>query len=127
MLDSLIPLKHPSGATFGHEELVSLLLMKFQTAGNGAHGLLFQKVWAVLLISFYPPCELVSYCHIVLSKSNDIFEKFIYVLRNSTQCGTNLLSFAVECDEEENYVDIGLELYDGLLQEQRTKVLQLIV
>jgi hypothetical protein len=124
ILKSLIPVRHhPSGAIFGEEELVRLLLMKFQVAGNGAHGLLFQKLWLLLLLSFYPPCELGSYCNIVLGKSNEIFDKFIYLLGNISPEGTNLLSFAVGPDDEEETVDIGMEMYEALLQEQRAKVI----
>ena len=123
ILQSLIPLKHPSGAIFGEKELVSLLLMKFQAAGNGAHGLLFQKLWVLLLLSFYPPFKLASYSNIVLSKSNEIFNKCIYLLGNISPDGRNLISFAVGCDEEEETVDIGVETYEALLQEQRKKVI----
>jgi hypothetical protein len=123
ILASLFPLKHPSGAIFGERELVCLLLMKFQAAGNGAHGLLFQKLWVLLLLSFYPPCNSVSYCNIVLGKSNEIFDRFIYMLRNLSPDGTNLLSFAVECDEEEETLDVGIEMYETLLRDQRAKVI----
>ena len=122
ILKSLIPLKHHSGAIFGEEEMVHLLQMKFQAAGNGAHGLLFQKLWVLLLLSFYPPCELASYCNVVLRKSNEIFNQLIYILKNVSPDGTNLLSFAVGYDEDEETVDIGVGMYEALLQEQRTKV-----
>ena len=123
MLESLIPLKHPSGAIFGERELVCLLLKKFHAAGNGAHGLLFQKLWMLLLLSFYPPCNSASYCNIVLGKSNEIFDNFIYMLRNLSPDGTNLLSYAVECDEEEVTLDVGIEMYEALLRMQRSKVI----
>mmetsp|Transcript_14453 Transcript_14453/g.31345 ORF Transcript_14453/g.31345 Transcript_14453/m.31345 type:complete len:1131 (-) Transcript_14453:272-3664(-) len=120
-LQTLLPLKLPSGADFGEEELISLYLLKFQVAGNGAHGLLFQKSWALLLVSFYPPCQLTSCYNIVLGKSNAIFSKVIYLLQNMLPDGTNVLSYEVGYDEEEETVDIGADMHGALLQEQRTK------
>lgn len=122
VLQSLLPVKLPSGNVFGGEELISLLLLKFQVAGNGAHGLLFQKLWAMLLLSFYPPSQLPTCSNIVLRKSNAIFSKLVYVLKNANHDGTNLLSYEVEYDDDEETVDIGADMYESLLQEQRAKV-----
>lgn len=118
-LRSLLPLKLPSGADFGEEEFIELYLLKFQVAGNGAHGLLFQKLWALLLLSFYPPCQLTSCCNAVLGKSNVIFNKSIYVLKNLDANGTNLLSYDVGYDEEEETIDVGA----AETLEQRRKVI----
>jgi len=116
MLQSLLPLKD-----FGEEEFISLLLLKFEVAGNGAHGLFFQKLWALFLLSLYPPCNLTSCSNIVLGKSNSIFQKFLYVLSNvDNSLATNVLSYEV-CGEEEETVDICAENYEALLQEQRMK------
>mmetsp|Transcript_27442 Transcript_27442/g.46712 ORF Transcript_27442/g.46712 Transcript_27442/m.46712 type:complete len:540 (-) Transcript_27442:98-1717(-) len=121
LLQSLLPLTTSSGAVFGEEELVHLYLMKWKVAGNGAHGLLFQKLWALLLLSFYPPCQLASCCNTVLAKSNTIFNIFVYVIKNTNRDGTNVLSYEVGYGEEEETVDTGAEIYEAMLQEQRTK------
>lgn len=116
-LQSLLPTKLPSGAIFGEEEWISLYLLKFQVAGNGAHGLLFQKLWAVLLLSVYPS-------PFTIKQSNQIFDKLLYVLRNLSPNGSNVLSYEVACDDEEDY-DIshtGAEAFERAMQEQRTKV-----
>jgi len=120
-LQTLLPLTLASGAVFGEEELISLYLLKFQVAGNGAHGMLFQKLWALLLLSFYPRCQLASCCNTVIRKSNAIFNIFIYVLKNANPNDTNVLSYEVGYDEEEETVEIGADIYEALLQEQRTK------
>lgn len=117
----LLPVILPSGATFGEEELITLYTNKFQIAGNGAHGLLLQKMWALLLLSFYPPCQLV-YGGIVLQKSNKIFRILIYMLKNVKPNGDNLLSYEVGFNEDEETVDIGADTYDLLQQGVRAKV-----
>mmetsp|Transcript_19996 Transcript_19996/g.37613 ORF Transcript_19996/g.37613 Transcript_19996/m.37613 type:complete len:487 (-) Transcript_19996:206-1666(-) len=114
-----LPLKLPSGAVFGEEEFISLYTGKFQVAGNGAHGLLYQKLWALLLLSFYPPCQLASCCNTVLRKSKTIFNIFISVLKNVHPNGTNLLSYEVGCGDDEESIYIGEDFYDALLQGQR--------
>ena len=102
--------------------MISLYLDKFQVAGNGAHGLLIQKLWALLLLSFYPPCPLPTCSNSVLGKSNEIFGRVVYLLENVNADGSNLLSYEVGCDEEEETVGIGSEAYEVLLQEQRATV-----
>jgi hypothetical protein len=63
------------------------------------------------------------YCKIVLGKSNEIINQLIYILSSVSPDGTNLLSFAVGYDEDKETVDIAVEMYEALLQEQRTKVI----
>lgn len=116
-----LPLTLPSGAVFGEGELVSLYLRKFQVAGNGAHGLLFQKLWALLLLSFYPPCRSPR-SDAVLRESNAIFNIFTVLLKNVSKDGTNVLSYEIGYDDEEEPCHIGEDFYESLLQEQRTKV-----
>ena len=112
---SLFPAKIQSGARFGDEEWISLYLLKFQSAGNGAHGLLFQKLWAVLLMSVYPSPFTVT-------KSNEIFENLLYVLTNLNPNGSNVLSYDVGCDDDEEDMTVGMDAYENMLQEQRSKV-----
>ena len=119
MLQTLLPIQLASGNTFGEEELVSLYLTKFQVAGNGAHGLLFQKLWVLLLLSFYPPCELSSLSNIVLGKSSPILGKVVYVLKN---INCLVISYEVGYDEEAETVEVGADLYEALLQEHRQMV-----
>lgn len=121
LLQSLLPVTLASGALFGEAEMVSLYLKKFQVAGNGAHGLLFQQLWAMLLLSYYPPCEVPSYSSILLGASNEVFSLFTYVLRNVNADGSNLLSYEVGYDEEEETVEIGADIYEALLQGERQK------
>jgi len=120
ILQTLLPYTLPNGAVFGKEQLIQMYIMKYQIAGNGAHGLLFQKLWSMLLLSFYPPCQLTSCSSLVLGNSNDIFNNFIHVLKNMKHDGTNLLSYEIH-DEEEETVDIGADIYEALQQQQRTK------
>ncbi|KAL9189207.1 hypothetical protein ACHAXT_011697 [Thalassiosira profunda] len=120
-MESLLPVALPSGNTFGAEELISLYLDKYAVAGNGAHGLLFQKLWALLLLSFYPPSPLPTCYNAVLGKSNEIFGRTVYLLENINADGSNLLSYEVGYDEEEETVDIGSDAYESLLQELRAK------
>jgi hypothetical protein len=117
ILQSLFPANLQSGASFGEEEWISLYLLKFQVAGNGAHGLLFQKLWAILLLSVYPsPCT--------VKKSNQIFDKLLYVLKNLNPSGSNVLSYEVVYDDEEDKdtLNIGADVYEIAMQEQRSKV-----
>lgn len=120
-LQTLLPMKLPSGANFGEQELIRMYLTKFPVAGNGGHGLLFQKLWALLLVSFYPPCLLAVCCSIVLGNSNAIYNQVIYLLQNMKADGSNVLSYEVGSDEEEETVSIGADVYRVLLQEQRRK------
>jgi hypothetical protein len=116
-LRSLFPVKLQSGDVFTEDQWINLYLLKFQVAGNGAHGLLFQKLWTLLLLTLYPtPC--------IITKSNQIFEKIVYLLRNLSPCGTNILSFEVTYDEEEDEDDlnVGGEEYEKMLQDIRAKV-----
>ncbi|KAL7546797.1 hypothetical protein ACHAWF_010132 [Thalassiosira exigua] len=116
-----LPVKLASGTVFGEDELVSLYLMKFGVAGNGAHGMLFQKLWAMLLLSFYPPCQLQSCQNAVLRRSNAVFSKLVFVLKNEHVDGSNILSYEIGYDEDEETVDVGTEINEALLQEQRAK------
>lgn len=106
--------------TFGHAQLVDLYVKRFQVAGNGAHGLLFQSIWGMLLLSFYPPSHIITLTNSVLERSNDIFGAFVYLLRNVNRDGSNILSYEVECDDEEERIDRDTSAYDALLQEQAT-------
>ena len=119
ILQTLLPITL-HGTVFGEEQLIQMYIMKYQIAGNGAHGLLFQKLWSMLLLSFYPPCQLTGCSSLVLGKSNDIFNNFVHVLKNVKPDGTNLLSYEIH-DEEEETVDIGADIYEVLQQQQRTK------
>ena len=115
-LQSLFPTKFQSGASsFGEDEWISLYLQKFQVAGNGAHGLLFQKLWASLFLSVYPSPATIA-------KSNLLFDSLLYVLRNLSPSGSNVLSYEVGYDEEEDALNIGVESYESMLQEQQSKV-----
>ncbi len=110
---------------FGLNFQVSMYISKFRAAGNGAHGLLFQKLWAILLASFFPPCEVSSVItNCVLSRSKEIFDGiFAYILRNVNADGSNLLSYDVGYDgEEEDIIDTGADRYELLLQEASKKV-----
>lgn len=121
-LQSLLPVQHESGAGFGEAELISLYLQKFQVAGNGAHGLMFQKLWGLFLLSLYPPSPFASS---VLEKSDAIFAKLVYLLKNIDPSCTNILSYEVgyDNDEEETVeVGVGAEMWEALLEEQRRKV-----
>ena len=69
-------------------------------AGNGAHGLLFQKLWALLLLSFYPPSKADSCSHIVLEKSSEILSLFSYIMNNVESNGSNLLEYDIDEDDE---------------------------
>ena len=118
---NLLPVTLPS-AVFGEEEFLSLYLLKWQVGGNGAHGLLFQKLWALFLLSLYPPCQLASCSSIILgrSNSNDIFKMLLYVLKNVHPDGTNVLSYEIGWDEEDDTADVGsFDLYEVLHQNQR--------
>ena len=121
MIQALLPVTLPSGTVFGEEQFISLYINKFQVAGNGPHGLLFQKLWTMLLLSFYPPCPLVSCSRLVLAKSNDVFAKLLYVLKNANHDGSNVLSYEIGYDEDEDTVDIGTDIYETLLLEQRAR------
>ena len=70
-----------------------------------------------------PNEQIRMYCKIVLGKSNEIINQLIYILSSVSPDGTNLLSFAVGYDEDKETVDIAVEMYEALLQEQRTKVI----
>lgn len=117
LLQSKLPLSLKVG-TFGHSQLVDLYVKRFQVAGNGAHGLLFQTLWAMLLISFYPPSHTITLTTSVLEKANEIFGAFVYLLKNVTVDGSNLLSYEVEYDDDEEMIDRDTRAYDALLQEQ---------
>jgi len=117
-LQTLLPITFPS-TVFAEEQLIQMYLMKYQIAGNGAHGLLFQKLWSMLLLSFYPPCQLTSCSRFVLGRSNEVFNNFIHVLKNVKADGTNLISYEIH-DEEEETVDIGADIHEALQQQQRT-------
>ena len=116
---SMVQVLLPSGTVFGKEQFISLYINKFQVAGNGPHGLLFQKLWTMLLLSFYPPCPLVSCSRLVLAKSNEVFAKLLYVLKNANPDGSNVLSYEIGYDEDEDNVEIGTDIYETLLLEQR--------
>ena len=73
----------------------------FQAAGNGAHGLLFQKLWAMLLLSLYPPSKATSCSYEILNQSSQIFQMFSYIIHNVDANGSNLLQYEVEYDAEE--------------------------
>jgi len=124
MLSNILPVVSSSGEVFGEEQLVSMYISKFQVAGNGAHGLLFQKLWAILLSSFVPPCEVSPVINnYALSRSKEIFSGiFSYILRNVNADGSNLLSYDVGYDgEEEDIIDTGADRYELLLQETSKK------
>lgn len=117
LLQSKLPITLKVG-TFGHSQLVDLYVKRFQVAGNGAHGLLFQTLWAMLLISFYPPSHTITLTNSVLEKANEIFVAFVYLLKNANRDGSNLLSYEVEYDDDEEMIDRDTRAYDALLQEQ---------
>jgi hypothetical protein len=85
------------------------MVSKFHVAGNGAHGLMFQKLWALLLLSFYPPSTATICSSIVLNKSCEIFPLFSYVSRNVDSHYSNLLHYDVEMDDEETFEVEGAE------------------
>ena len=116
-LSSKLPINLQSG-TFGNANLVDLLVKKFQVAGNGAHGLSFQTLWGMLLLSFYPPSHTLTLTNIVLEKANEIFVAFVYLLKNVNRDGSNILSYEVEFDDEEETIDRDKSTYDALVQEQ---------
>lgn len=100
----------------------SLLTGSTFNCGLGAHGFLFQKIWATLLVSICPPSP---YGNAILGKLNEMVNVFVYVLQNCSANGANLLSYDVGLDEEEEYLDTSdaeKEMYDALLQEQTRKV-----
>ena len=120
-LQNKLPITLQAG-TFGHSQMVDLLVKRFQLAGNGAHGLLFQTLWATLLLSFYPPSSHTSpLTNSVLEKSNEIFSAFVYLLKNVHKDGSNLLSYEVECDDDEEKIDRDTCVYDSLVQEQAAR------
>ena len=116
-LQSKLPITFTVG-TFGHSQLVDLIVKRFQVAGNGAHGLLFQTLWAMLLISFYPPSHTITFTNSVLEKANEIFGAFVYLLKNVNGDGSNLLSYEVEYDDDEEKIDRDTCAYDAWLQKQ---------
>lgn len=116
-LQSKLPISLQSGM-FGHAQLVDLFVKRFQVAGNGAHGLLLQSFWGMLLLSFYPPSRTSPFTNAVLGKSNAIFSAFVYLLRNVNSDGSNILSYEVEFDDEEEIIDRDLSAYDSLVEEQ---------
>lgn len=117
-LQNRLPITLQAG-TFGHSQMVDFFVKRFQVAGNGAHGLLFQTLWATLLLSFYPPSSNPSpLTNSVLEKSNEIFGAFVYLLKNVHKDGSNLLSYEVECDDDEEKIDRDTCAYDSLVQEQ---------
>jgi len=118
---TLLQLKLPitlEAGTFEHAQFVDLYVKRFQVAGNGAHGLLFQSIWGMLLLSFYPPSQITNLTNPVLERANDIFGAFVYLLRNVNSDGSNILSYEVECDDEEEKIDRDTCAYDTVLQEQ---------
>lgn len=88
-------------------------------AGNGAHGLLFQKLWALLLLSFYPPSEADLCSSIVLNKSSEILSLFSYIINNADPNGSNLLEYDVDEDDE---TFIRPETHDASRQQISNKV-----
>ena len=70
---------------------------------------------AMLLLSFYPPCQTSSFSNAVLERSNEIFTVVVYVLRNVNADRSNILSYDVGYDDEEETVEIGADMYDSLL------------
>ena len=101
-MDSLLPVQLASG-TFHREELVDLYLAKFQIAGNGAHGLMLQKLYMMFLLSIQPTPH-------ILGKSDKLLEHCQYIIRNAK--GGLLLPYSVEVDEEDN---IAVGEYDVLV------------
>ena len=116
-LQSKLPITLQTG-TFGNSQLVDLYVKRFHVAGNGAHGLLFQTLWGMLLLSFYPPSHSITLTSSVLEHANDIFGAFVYLLRNVNRDGSNLLPYEVDCDDDEEKLDRDTCAYDSLLQEQ---------
>lgn len=109
---------------------IALYILKFKVAGNGAFGLLFQKLWAMLLLSFYPPSASISCSPIVLNSSSEIFPLFTHVIKNVHSDRSNLLAYEVEYDEAgetfdipQSENDLGRETEDG---EVRTYLVYLL-
>ena len=119
-LQNKLPITLQAG-TFGHSQLVDLFVKRFQVAGNGAHGLLFESLWGMLLISFYPLSHTITLTNSVLEKANEIFGAFVYLLKNVSRDGSNLLSYEVECDDDEENIERDSCAYDVLLQEQAAR------
>jgi hypothetical protein len=119
LLQSKLPISLQSG-TFGHAQLVNLYVTRFQVAGNGAHGLLFQTLWGMLLLSFLPPSPFHRFTmtQCVLEKANDIFSAFVYLLRNVDTNLSNIISYEVEFDDETRIDRNTLCAYDALVLEQ---------
>ena len=76
----------------------------------------------MLFASFYPSCEATSFSSVILTKSNEIFNMFVYVLRNVDANCKNIISYEVGYDSDEETIDIGGEIYDALVLEQLKKV-----
>ena len=57
-----------------------------------------------------------------VTKSNEIFENLLYVLTNLNPNGSNVLSYDVGCDDDEEDMTVGMDAYENMLQEQRSKV-----
>ena len=119
-LQNKLPITLQAGS-FGHSQLVDLFVKRFQVAGNGAHGLLFESLWGMLLISLYPPSHTITLTNAVLEKANEIFGAFVYLLKNVNRDGSNLLSYEVECDDDEEKIERDTYAYDVLLQEQAAR------
>ncbi len=66
----------------------------------------------------YPPSHTITLTNSVLGKANEIFGAFVYLLKNANKDGSNLLSYEVEYDDDEELVDRDTRAYDALLQEQ---------
>lgn len=67
---------------------------------------MFQKLWTMLLLSFYPPFKVASCSSTVLEMSSQIFPLLTYVVSNVHSDESNILPFEVECDHEEDPVEV---------------------
>lgn len=96
VMDTLLPVVQLASGTFHRENLVDLYLAKFQVAGNGAHGLMLQKLYMMFLLSIP-----MSHSH---QTTNEVLENCTYILRNRKD---SLLPYSVGHDEEDNIIDLG--------------------
>lgn len=99
---------------------IALYVSKFNVAGNGASGLLFQQLWAMLLLSFYPPSTSSSWSPIVLSNSSEIFPLFAYVIKNVHLDRSNLLTYEVGYDDDDTEDTFGIPESELNIQVRQT-------
>jgi len=105
--------------TFRYQELVHSFIRLFDQAADYEFGILFQRLWVLLLLFCIPPSPVPHLLQeVVLKNFDSVLSMCLHVIK---QQNFVLNPYSLGYDEEEETFDIGLETYENSLKNDLMK------